>query len=89
MVRHLLEVLRHRNRAEPDGPVPLHKLVYEMLLSWRSVTAYGGDGDFPFPSERLNGEKPLPQEVVLRKIIQPALVRASVQGKVINWHSFP
>jgi integrase len=29
-------------------PVPLHKLVYDMLLSWRLVTAYGGEGDFLF-----------------------------------------
>jgi site-specific recombinase XerD len=26
--------------------------------------------------------------MVLRKIIRPALVRASVRGKVIGWHSF-
>ena len=69
-------------------PVPLHKLVYDMLLSWRLVTAYGGEADFLFPSERLNGKKPLTPDMVLRKIIRPALVRASVQGKVIGWHSF-
>jgi integrase len=46
-------------KTEASGkPVPLHKLVYDMLLSWRLVTAYGGEGDFLFPSERLNGEKP-------------------------------
>jgi site-specific recombinase XerD len=59
-----------------------------MLLSWRLVTAYGGEGDFLFPSERLNGTKPLTPDMVLRKIIRPALVRASVRGKVIGWHSF-
>jgi integrase len=69
-------------------PVPLHKLVYDMLLSWRLVTAYGGEGDFLFPSERLNGVKPLTPDMVLRKIIRPALVRAGVENKVIGWHSF-
>ena len=69
-------------------PVPLHKLVYDMLLSWRLVTTYGGEGDFLFPSERLNGEKPLTPDMVLRKIIRPALVRAGVENKVIGWHSF-
>ena len=69
-------------------PVPLHKLVYDMLLSWRLVTVYGGEGDFLFPSERLNGTKPLTPDMVLRKIIRPALVRAGVKDKVIGWHSF-
>jgi integrase len=69
-------------------PVPLHKLVYDMLLSWRLVTAYGKEGDFLFPSERLNGDKPLTPDMVLRKIIRPALVRAGVENKVIGWHSF-
>jgi integrase len=69
-------------------PVPLHTLVYDMLLSWRLVTAYSGEGDFLFPSERLNGEKPLTPDMVLRKIIRPALDRARVTGKVIGWHSF-
>jgi integrase len=64
-------------------PVPLHKLV-----SWRLVTAYGGEADFLFPSERLNGKKPLTPDMVLRKIIRPALVRAGVENKVIGWHSF-
>jgi site-specific recombinase XerD len=59
-----------------------------MLLSWRLVTAYGGEGDFLFPSERLNGEKSLTPGMVLRKIIQPALDRAKVTGKVIGWHPF-
>jgi site-specific recombinase XerD len=57
-------------------------------LSWRLVTAYGGEGDFLFPSERLNGTKPLTPDMVLRKIIRPALVRAGVENKVIGWHSF-
>ncbi len=51
-------------------------------------TAYKGEGDFLFPSERLNGAKPLTPDMVLKKIIRPALDRANVKGKVIGWHSF-
>jgi site-specific recombinase XerD len=36
----------------------------------------------------LNGEKPLTPDIVLKKIIRPALDRAKVTGKVIGWHSF-
>jgi site-specific recombinase XerD len=49
---------------------------------------YSADGDFLFPSERLNGTKPLTPHMVLKKVIRPALERVSVQGKVIGWHSF-
>jgi site-specific recombinase XerD len=60
------------------------------LCSWngdkRHSTAEAGD--FLFPSERLNGTKPLTPHIVLRKIIRPSLKRAGVQGKVIGWHSF-
>jgi integrase len=40
-------------------PVSLHQKVYDLLVSWRRVTVFGEDGDFLFPSERLNGIKPL------------------------------
>jgi integrase len=69
-------------------PVPLHVSVCDLLMEWRGVTAYSGDRDFLFPSERLNGTKPLTPDMVLRKIIRPALARAGVHGKVIGWHSF-
>ena len=52
------------------------------------MTFYSGDGDFLFPSERLNGTQPLTPQMVLKKIIRPALVRARVKDKVIGWHSF-
>jgi integrase len=40
-------------------PLPLLAFVAEELLRWRKVSLYNGDGDFLFPSDRLNGEKPL------------------------------
>jgi site-specific recombinase XerD len=49
--------------------------------------ALPGDGDFLFASERLNGKKPMTPDMVLKKIIQPALIRAGV-NKRIGWHSF-
>jgi len=69
-------------------PVPLHGSVSAALIEWRRESPYNADGDFLFPSLRLNGTVPLSPDMVLKKIIRPALVRAEVTGKVIGWHSF-
>jgi integrase len=76
-------------KTEASGkPVPLHGSVSAALIEWRKVSLYNADGDFLFPSLRLNGKAPLMPDMVLKKIIRPALVRAGVLGKVIGWHSF-
>jgi len=69
-------------------PVPLHPTVIAMLLEWRSQSFYPNDGDFLFPSVRLNGVQPLFPDMVLNNIIRPALQRAGISGKKIGWHSF-
>lgn len=69
-------------------PVPLHHSVQDVLAEWRSESRYKADGDFLFPSVRLNGEQPLMPDMVLKKTIRPALVRAGITGKIIGWHSF-
>jgi integrase len=75
-------------KTEASGrPVPLSAPVRDALLMWRKVSDYRDDGDFLFPSVRLNGEFPVSPDMVLKKIIRPALVRAGI-GKVIGWHSF-
>jgi integrase len=84
-------VRNHFGKVKTDAsgkPVPLHVSVCDLLREWRKKTLYNGDGDFLFPSERLNGTKSLTPQMVLEKIIRPALERAGVQGKVIGWHSF-
>jgi integrase len=69
-------------------PVPLHPAVKDALAEWRGKSPYKSDEDFLFPSIRMNGKQPLMPDMVLRKIIRPALERAKVTGKVIGWHSF-
>jgi integrase len=69
-------------------PVPLHPLILEALLEWKRQSLYQGDGDFLFPSIRLNGKKPLSPDSLLKKSIRPALERAKVKGKIIGWHNF-
>jgi integrase len=67
-------------------PVPLPESVRDALLEWRKQSLYRAD--FLFPSLRLNGNTPVSPDMVLKKVIRPALVRAGITGKVIGWHSF-
>ena len=76
-------------KTEASGkPVPLHKSVCDVLVEWRGASPYNHDDDFLFPSLRMNGSQPLMPDMVLKKAIRPALVRAGITEKVIGWHSF-
>jgi integrase len=76
-------------KTEASGkPVPLHQSVCDVLVEWRKESPYNSDDDFLFPSLRMNGTQPLMPDMVLKKVIRPALVRAGITGKVIGWHSF-
>ena len=76
-------------KTEASGkPVPLHTGVSSVLVEWRKESPYNSDDDFLFPSLRMNGGQPLMPDMILKKIIRPALVRAGITGKVIGWHSF-
>lgn len=57
-------------------------------MKWRTLSNYSADTDFLFPSVRKNGTQPLTPDMVLKKIIRPALKRANITCKVIGWHSF-
>jgi integrase len=76
-------------KTEASGkPVPLHQSVCDLLVEWRKESPYNSDDNFLFPSLRMNGTQPLMPDMVLKKIIRPALVRAGITDKVIGWHSF-
>jgi integrase len=49
---------------------------------------YNGEDDFLSPSVRNEGRTPVTPDMILKKIIRPALVRAKITGKRIGWHSF-
>ncbi|MGC1360199.1 MAG: site-specific integrase [Silvibacterium sp.] len=68
-------------------PVPLHPFVLDQLQDWRRVSPWNGDGDFVFPSVRLNGKNPISPDMVLRRSIRPVLKALGVD-KHIGWHSF-
>ena len=49
---------------------------------------YNSDADFLFSSFRKNATQPLMPDMVLKRILRPALMRAGITGKLIGWHSF-
>jgi integrase len=69
-------------------PVPLHSSLIECLDEWRRTSPYNSDDDFLFPSVRCHGKQPITPDMVLKKVIRPALTRAKISDKVIGWHSF-
>jgi integrase len=74
--------------AASAKPVPLNGSVGKALVAWRNESPFSQDGDFLFPSLRLNGTRPVSPDTVLKKIIRPAIARAGITGKKIGWHSF-
>jgi integrase len=76
-------------KTEASGkPVALHDPVRAVLIEWRNESLFNRDEDFLFPSIRLNGEKPLSPDMILKDYLRPAVRRAGITGKIIGWHSF-
>ncbi len=53
--------------AASKKPLPLHEPALRELSAWRATTPYSRDGDFIFPSVRMNGTQPLSPDMVLKK----------------------
>jgi hypothetical protein len=66
--------------------LPMHPSLKHSLQESRSQSLYNKPEDFVFPSERLQGSKPLDLASVSKKKIQPASGRIGVTG--VGWHTF-
>jgi integrase len=53
-------------------PVVLHPLVMGLLKSWRQTSAYAGDQDLVFASERLHGKRPRVPNMLVEDHLKPA-----------------
>jgi integrase len=53
-------------------PVVLHPIVMGLLKTWRETTAYAGDQDFVFASERLHGKSPRVPNMLVEDHLRPA-----------------
>jgi len=70
----------HRRLAVDLGNQP------EAVVRSARESLYNKPEDFVFPSERLQGSKPLDLASVLKKKIQPAFRRIGITG--VGWHTF-
>jgi integrase len=68
-------------------PVPVHRLVADVLLAWRKQSTYTMSDDWVFASRRHRGRHPLWGQAILRKYVRPAAEKVGIQ-KCIGWHTF-
>ena len=58
--------------AASKKPVVLHPIVMGLLKNWREATAYAGDEDFIFASNRLKGKRPRVPNMLVEDHLRPA-----------------
>ena len=56
-------------------PVVLHPLIMGLLKHWREITAYPGEDDFIFASDRLKGKFPRVPNMLVEDHLRPAAAR--------------
>jgi integrase len=58
--------------AASKRPVVLHSLVMGLMKNWRETTAYAGNDDFVFASDRLKGKAPRVPNMLVEDHLRPA-----------------
>jgi len=66
--------------------LPMHPVLNQALLEWRSQSHYSRPEDFVFPSHRFKGLKPLDLAAVLKRQIKLAFAKPGIIG--VGWHTF-
>ncbi len=80
-------VVGRRKTESSQKPVPLHPLLGEALLSWRTTCNFSGSDDWIFASRLHKGRSPYWGACILRKYIGPVAESLKIQ-KRIGWHTF-
>jgi integrase len=68
-------------------PVPLHPLVCDALVKWRSQSSYRKTGDWVFASRHTHGKLPYWGQAILHKYLRPAARELGIE-KRFGWHTF-
>jgi integrase len=68
-------------------PVPVHPILAETLLQWRSRCRYRESGDWVFANEHHRGRHPYWGQAILRNVVRPIAIEIGIR-KRIGWHTF-
>ena len=68
-------------------PVPMDPILAAELWAWKQASSYNQSYDWVFASPRSKGNNPYWPDIVLSRIVRPAVVRAGIQ-KHVGWHTF-
>ena len=68
-------------------PVPMDPLLAAELWAWKQHSSYSQPYDWVFASPRTNGKNPYWPDILLSRVVRPAVARAGIQ-KHVGWHTF-
>jgi integrase len=68
-------------------PVPMDPILAAELWAWKQHSLYSQPCDWVFASPRTKGKNPYWPDIVLSRVVRPAVARAGIQ-KHVGWHTF-
>lgn len=68
-------------------PVPMDPILAAELRTWKQHSSYSQPYDWVFASPRTNGKAPCWPDILLSRVVRPAVARAGIQ-KHVGWHTF-
>jgi integrase len=68
-------------------PVPIHKVLADLLERWKQTRSYHANDDWVFASEHYRGQNPYWGQVILRQFIRPKAQELGIE-KRFGWHTF-
>jgi integrase len=68
-------------------PVPMDPILAAELWAWKQHSSYTRPHDWVFASPRTKGKNPYWPDIILSRVVRPAVARAGIQ-KQVGWHTF-
>ena len=67
-------------------PVPMDSILAAELWTWKQHSSYSQPHDWVFASPRTKGKNPYWPDILLSRVVRPAVARAGIQ-KHVGWHT--
>jgi len=79
-------ILKATKTEASAKPLPMHPVLKQALLEWKTQSHRIQTTDFVFPSRLYKGRKALDLAAVLKRKIRPAFEKIGITG--VGWHTF-